>query len=74
MSCPHVTKSELVGDEVYWCLACQRKDNKRLKAKVADLTARLQEVRKQSFNPNMRWARGRIQDVTNLRVRKWREL
>lgn len=34
MSCPHVTKSELVGDEAGWCVVCLRSEVKDLKARL----------------------------------------
>ena len=35
--CSHVPKSDRVGDERPWCVACLRRDNAELKARVAEL-------------------------------------
>lgn len=65
MKCPHVTKSELAGDEHGWCVVCLRDE-------VKDLKARLREARHGYRNPyiTVQWEAG--YRATDLRVKKWR--
>jgi hypothetical protein len=53
------------------CVQCE--ELLKLRVTVRKLKDRLREVRKQTFNPDMRWARDRIRDIADLRIKKWRE-
>lgn len=45
MKCPHVTKSELVGDEAGWCVVCLRSEVERLTKQVHGWEGRAAEAR-----------------------------
>lgn len=65
-ACPH---------SIAWgqgCADCQT-DAARLRAQVADLKARLREVRALATGRDDVWRIGRIAFITDLRVKDWRK-